>query len=422
MLAQGGFFAQTYLFCGVAACAALIVRPRISINPKILIAGSIICMCLVVSALCNNREFAGIVEAMRFVTVSIVFLAISGLDNMEREKAARVMLWLTGLFAFISICSYAGIIGINGMVSNGRLEGFFQYANAAGVFYALAFLSAYEAKDKRLLLKPIFLSAFMLTLSFGVFLVFGIVFAICLLDKHKRNGASFVTEVAKIIIAAVPTVCLIMANLNNLTWLAIIGLAATLVFSILWDKICNVVSSRKAVSFICLAIGIAGGAWLVSLRANEAAATFAERIVMSKDGIRAIIHNPVLGLGPGVWRTARAAWQSYSYDATIIHNSYVQMGVDGGVLAMAAILFMMIFNVVRCRKISRAAALTLALHSLVDLTLYFTAVPVFAMLQFGEQSDGKEGRITVHGLPIRIAACGMLILFFIMFLKQNSLI
>ena len=61
-----------------------------------------------------------------------------------------------------------------------------------------------------------------------------------------------------------------------------------------------------------------------------------ERIFWSKEALGLIKKRPLLGYGGGGWETVYRSNQTYNYTSTQVHNDWLQLGVETGVLGLAA--------------------------------------------------------------------------------------
>ena len=132
-----------------------------------------------------------------------------------------------------------------------------------------------------------------------------------------------------------------------------------------------------------------------------------QRMVFFTDGLKLFKESPMLGSGPGSFESTACSVQSYYYETRYVHNHYIQILVDSGILGLAAYLsalVLMLCSLIR-RRDSSSAALAACLfmicgHSVMEVTMSMSvylpfAFGVFAMISAGEASGNPKIPATV---------------------------
>lgn len=312
----------------------------------------------------SGMAFAG---SLRLAVWVLFFLYAATYTDQERADILNAVAYEGAVLSLITIAGflYDAAAGIDD--PNGRIDGFFQYANTWSLFL-LACLILLALKDRRhpadwpamaALLCGVYLSG-----SRGVFLL--------LLPLALAWGVHRLVRLRDVKTVA----------------LAAGGMAAVGVLAVL----------------------LSGGLVLDRLRAiTLSSSSLNGRLLYYLDGAEMLLRHP-LGVGYGGYLYLQPLEQTGVYTLRFIHNEYLQAALDGGVLAgllltglMAALLF---------RKGAplreRAVVFAIAAHCLIDFDLHFTAV-VFLLLLCG--SGGKCRQILLPRRPVLIAGTGLALMF-----------
>lgn len=123
----------------------------------------------------------------------------------------------------------------------------------------------------------------------------------------------------------------------------------------------------------------------------------AERIFWSKEAFKLIKTKPILGYGAGGWEAAYRSQQSYNYSSTQVHNDWVQLGVETGIIGFLAWLGLWLlflyegFKIVLANTGTKrslawavmAGAAAIGGHALIDFDLSLGAVSIALWFSFG---------------------------------------
>jgi hypothetical protein len=113
-----------------------------------------------------------------------------------------------------------------------------------------------------------------------------------------------------------------------------------------------------------------------------------ERLVFVKDGIKITQNNILLGNGGKGWLYNYKDVQSYNYSSTEVHNYFLQIFIDNGIIAPLIWLGLMAYALIkifkRRNKINEIdmAFILLSIHSLMDFDLSFYCMMVLWIILF----------------------------------------
>lgn len=125
----------------------------------------------------------------------------------------------------------------------------------------------------------------------------------------------------------------------------------------------------------------------------EAQGTFVERLVQIQDGFKLLSANVLLGVGSEQWAQLYPTVQTVEYIAAVNHCSYMQMALDGGMLA--PILYVGAMGAAIAATVRRGqwpwalAVAALLIHSVFDFDLHFFALQFLAVFLLCEASDSE---------------------------------
>lgn len=394
---------------------------------------------LLFSALAFAYLLSMIVNGLTITTVSETgaWFAVAGFSFLADAQSARhrdqTFLWLTWvgiLSAVVGLVMYAQMIPLDGMIVEGRLYFFFQYANTAGAWFA-AFAAVCAVSRKRAVRAclPLPLTALFLTQSLGAILAFVLVIIfVCL----KRARADLWSELFVLMLQCPIAVAVFVGLVQIQGPMSLVFIALAILICWFWgraeDALLVRVDSRQCF-IVCLATCVmACGGVIVLLceRVQSAAATFVERAFHVVDGISLWLTSPAVGVGPDNWQYLYPYVQTAQYHTSVIHNSYIQVLVDVGVLGFG--LFLAILAVgLRFLLLQRemgegpcCIAFVIALHSLVDLDFQFAAAAcLFALCVSDSRGLRAPVKKLVVGSAVSVAGVCLCALGF---LAQTSLL
>ena len=374
-MVQGGFFPKIYISASILITISMAIALHTTDREKrnqifnknsrihfVILACFI--LCYLISAICY-----GCCKNMllRFIYV-FVLLEISIISRILPDE---IRIWM---YKIIVLCGYSSVaigflpyldVPVANILVNFRLMGVFQYANTYAVFLGMILIlqEKYFNGSKELqVARPLVVVAMLLTMSVGGV---GSYILVHLLYKDKNRifeliyGAFFAGLVY------------IVKILNWFSGFVLVILFLALLIPILtkkrrdWEKWENVSIFLVGVAEIICAGLLVG---------HRALGTCYERLQQMRDGSIIISKNFLYGIGAGNLSYYLNQMQA-DYKVNIIHNSYVQIGVEAGIIA--CILFiLLILNILfegkRCKeKFVQKISIMAAIHFLIDIDFYF---------------------------------------------------
>lgn len=410
-LVQGGYFPTVFLLAALAAACGLLFT-RCPADPgrtwwAWALAGWYLC-----AALRWGYRSDSLAQAFLPAGCALFFTACCGLSPADRSRYFSHILLGSGALAVLSLLAFSGVLPFHGAVTAHRLQGTFQYANAAGSWFAAMALLAQDCPDARCRkLTMVHITALFLTRSTGALALYAAMEILRIFLRRKEGvWADCVLQHGAAL--AFAALLFFLPGWPVLPALALLGL-----LSWRWERLAAL-GARLHLQWACLALGAAAAvAVLLSPRFSTSLGTFVERIVQMKDGLGAMLRHPVFGLGAGSWALLSPYYQSAQYSASVIHSSPVLIGVDAGLPAAALAAGLVVSGWRRGgRSLSQSlAAALLILHSVLDFTMRFypLATLLLALLSAGAGRDAPQTP-RQRSLPFHragAAACALLSLW-----------
>jgi hypothetical protein len=355
---QGGFTDMAWcvsgiVFAGCVLFAAKKLPPRAVALPLASLA-----LLYVASALLHGAHFESAAQAMKLIAALLAFVALCNLNRDLKSLNITVAVVLAGaVSAAACLAAFFGIARVPEARFGWRLQGTFRYANAAGIFFAVcAFMARTGLSSRKKHVAFLFEAMLLLTQSIGAIATYALAWMLRLF-AGKRRGAFF----------------------------ALLGAAAC------------------------------GGAALLYVRgAGQIAASYLDRVIQISDGAATMLRAP-LGIGPGLWGLRVLELQSAFYSSAKMHSYVIEMGVDAGLPAVAALAALIAVWAGRVRKSGllprHIAAMMLLFHGLVDITFGFlTLVFLLITLVAPDFSDGMAlgRRPRLAGGAAAVLFCGIM--------------
>ena len=329
----------------------------------------------------------------------VIYLLSSYLGDPDRRVLKRLCAAWVGVMAAIGIGQFV-LAAFSGTAT--RLSGLMGNPNAMGAMLALGWFALQSCLREengpaleRLLqgLEFITLAALALTLSVGAFGALGIGVLVMHFCGRERFS-SLLCRLAEMIFAGGCGILLYIAgNATNWPWLCLILCGYILVGAWFRGPFRQELSDGKwAKRLLCLA-GVFGAGAVVFLRPN-AAATFAERLAMIRNGLGYLGADPLLGVGPYQWRRLNLQDADTYFNTWHIHNVFVHVGVELGLIAMAMLIIAVIRYFRKREDPAQRGAFSAALvHNLMDTSFFYMATVPFLIMTAGD-GGGKKYRLS----------------------------
>lgn len=278
----------------------------------------------------GSYSLAHLAPYWMLLSSSIVF---TSLHDSDFDRLIAGLRYLSYISSAVAIFLYFVLPSCFGNVSAARLQAYFQYANTAAVWFATSFLLLIDS--------PLF-------------------------TKFD---------------CIVPFIALVLTRSVAVTALCAICLLIYLILE-----------KRSIAIFFVLAFGLIivfGIFNLLSARIAESLQTFIERIIQIYDGLGLAVTNPILGIGPGVWRQSYRFIQSAQYTANVVHCGYLQILLDCGIFALIAFVWLCVTRLISIFKQRSgihhssfliSSVILILLHIAIDIDIQFAFIDLLLAL------------------------------------------
>lgn len=322
------------LLAGIGYLVLHLLRKQTPALPPFSLALAVIALLYLISAFVHGPAACMLEEATKWFALAGLSLWCT-FDNGQQKRQTLDSFAIAGaVLAGLGILMFVGVLPVEGAVNAGRLMFTFQYANAAGLLFAIAALLALSSERRELRWASVVpLLALVLTQSVGALAVCAL--GVAMLAVRARLQASLQTRVLAVG--------------------AGVALAA------------------------CVALAV-----VARDRIAQASQTFIERIIQMADAASLIPSHVVLGIGPEQWQHAFPYVQTARYYAADVHCSYLQLALDAGLLAalvFAAALAWSLWCLAKAGDAVSCIALAMAaVHMIFDFDVRFAALVLLVAL------------------------------------------
>ena len=353
LLLFGSYYDFTVLLAGAVLALLLIhavlrrgalALPR---GPALYLLGGIV-LCAFLTAPVALSPGMALIGGLRWMAALLFFLYAGTYTGTEKRMILDSIAWLGAGMAAVSLCLFLGERLTGGEDANGRIDGFFQYANTYAVFLLVCLLL--------LALKE---------------------------ERKRRDYAAMAVLVVTIFLSGSRGVFLLLAAVG-LFWFLHTLVSSRRVLPAL-------VGAAAVVLLGALAVFLSGGLVLYRLRAiTLESSSLNGRLLYDLDGLRILAAHP-FGVGRGGYLYVQPLFQTGPYILRSIHNEYLQAALDGGILSGVLLLALAAWIVLRpgAPLRERAAAAVLALHACIDFDFQFFGM-LCLLLLLGSGGETRE--------------------------------
>ena len=345
---QGSYFpVQLLLMLAMLMLAFVLFGETLVITKEIVLLFAIVLIYGISLAVFSDGKYAGLIETLRTLAFPLALIVFHKTDPDRAEKAFFIALMS---IAVLGLLAFASIIYIPGGVieSSNRLQSVIQYANTTALLMLIGIL--YSARN--------YISTKKIK-----FLCFGAVFFGALLLTGSRTT-------------------LVVAFASCFTYAFIL------------------VGRRGKIIAICSLAAAIGLALCLSfitdfrlLRISLYEPTLVERLITYQDAFGMLRGDWLFGIGVGNWQELQFIHQSAPYNVKYIHNFYMQMMLDGGIIApllLCAAVFPAIFKGLRSKSVHAAILIAVMLQAFLDFDMIFGAVGLITMFSLSRLSGGGK--------------------------------
>ncbi len=323
------------------------------------------------------------------------------------------------IIAFVGIIAYIGKITSWDLVLDiytfPRLQSSVQYANTAACLLCcgyISFLHVFSEKRKKPLqfFGALILLAAYLTLSKACIPLF-LIISTLLMWKCREIRSIVIYQNIITAIAFLPIAFCSDRNMNVCTFILV---ALAILISGLPPKLPN----RFLTAWVVLLVVCTALAIILIIRDKSILGSLIERFNFMNDAVRVIKNEGIFGTGPGSWKVLQYKYQTYSYSVTYIHNSFLQIFMENGIvflLMFVGLLMYSIYKSIRNRCFFIAAIISLiSLHSLIDFDMSFSLIGIITGIALGigcnfknnsSESSAKIQKRIKKALYIMLATC-----------------
>ena len=382
---------------GIILCMIGMIQPAVKVDLWILFP---LIVYNVMSACSSYAVYGNFVKGFASTQsiFPVMFLLLAYLSAEERILLKRLCAVWMSFIAVMGILEFAAD-ALQG--DAGRLGGVFGNPNALGTFliigwFAITSCREDEKSDEGLwnrifsYAEPFLLIALALTLSMGAFLSMAI--GLLVMIVLKRCTIFEIAALFARIGFGVGTGLLlyIAGDKTNAPWVCAVMLMYCIVAVCMWNRLEQYLKQNPVMSFSMIGVGALGALGAILMRPN-AAATFAERIGMMRNGLRYFFVNPILGVGPQQWRLLNLQDSDKYFNTWHIHNIFIHVGVELGLVALTMLIIIVLRHYRKKEGAAQRSGFTAALvHSLMDTTFLYVAAVPFVMLTAGDDESGKH--------------------------------
>lgn len=407
---QGGFFIRTTALSGILLSVVLahdvflrgIRRDgswRFLNAPAVCL--SLMAVCYAISAVCHQSGRDAWERCIYILATLAGVLCVGGVEQTEREKLFRWLVYAGAAEALAGMYCYAGMPFIlRSVIVNARFMGTFQYANATALFLGITLIvqKYLELTGRRCGSRVRFVMMVMLVLTFSAGGLFCYAGAVVFVDRNMRRGSvrGLLDDFLELTLAGVmalavywvkfrlggsgPAVAVLFAVIGIISFRygrPERGITVNSTVNSAADNTANS-AANVALAAALLTIPVLAAGFL--LFGKRIGGTGAERLQQMRDGILALLHHPFTGLGTGAWKDYIAGRPDIVYEVSLIHNSYIQIGVEAGV---AAVILWAVFLGCLWRRtyrdgmygvLGRTVLLMACFHWFFDITWFFWGI------------------------------------------------
>lgn len=376
---------------GILLCMAGIIQGAVVLDPWGMVLLLTFDLCSMASSIpVYHTPAAGFAATQTIFTV--IYLLIAYLNDAERQTLRRLGAGWAGCVAGIGALQFTSGVYLH---RASRLGGLLGNPNALGIFLVLGWFALENdpAPPKALRrLEPVLLAALALTLSMGSFLSMAVGILILLLARWKRSGWNvafcYACQVLSraVVGVGIGLLLYIAGRKTDVPLLSTALVLYLLAAAILWPTFLAFLEHYPRIAAAATGFGVVVTAVVVLIRPS-AIATFLERLEMMRNALSYIFRSPLLGVGPYQWRLLNYNDTDTYFNTWHIHNLFLHVGVELGLVAMAALIVLAVRHF-RKKDGPKSGSAAFLLHCMMDTGFFYESIPGLAMLTIANPSSG----------------------------------
>lgn len=339
---------------------------------------AIIAISVFCSILKSSDKVLSSINSIYVLICIITYFYIS--RNVRLEKyIIKAMILAGGIYSTFSI-----VVNISNPYN--RLEGLFNYANSSAMFLAVCsilyfynhhWLLQEEYGKLFKVLNLVIISALFATESRGGLLVYLLALII---GKKKEINHKVNLNILGLILA------ILIVRKFMLAYFLLLPIIMYFIVAIDLNKI-KLIKNRgrnlKIIKNIVCLIGFVCIGYYYFKRFFEISLTnsqLQERLVFIFDGLR-ILKNNIFGIGTGQYNKLQFIYQSANYDTKYVHNGFIQIGLDYGILALSVLIITSLYTMyiqMKKKKFDQwlIIMVMIIIHSMIDFSLSFVIIGI----------------------------------------------
>ncbi len=290
--------------------------------------------------------------ALRILCAGIWVLLLMQLSDEEKSLSLTMVPEVAAVMTLVSALMFTMGSAADIVFSNGRMGGFFQYANTFALYLLLAFVirtqqsltaDAKDKKDrvKKYLYPVIYLIGILWSGSRTTFFLTAFVLLVILVRRKEMR------KYYGILVAA--------------------GVMAVALYVLATGKMDSI------------------GRFLTT---SLSSSTLLGRILYWKDAIGLIVSHP-LGLGYMGYYFIQGKVQSGVYTVAYVHNDWLQMALDFGILFLLCFVWLFVYQMRHTKGMKRDLLLLIGVHMIMEFDLQYFSI-LWIMLLCMNWTEGKE--------------------------------
>ncbi len=368
-----------------------------------------------------------VAEIVKYALYFFVYWTVSRLARDKNKLLVLLnILYISAVgVALAGIFTALGYIDIKDGYLGGRIYSTLQYPNAlASYLLAVLFLgTGLWLKIKNSWCKYLYtagnfiiFTVFLATGSRGGFLLLPILLIIYILGLKKKRleGSTYLLFIlVSGIITNIKLIPMIESQNDAAVWgFILLGLVISLIgqflVSLIEKKDEKIKKTISIILIIVLVIGIIGSAIFFKeilpdnimnriTRINIEEGSSLSRIYWSGEALNIFKEKPLFGMGGGAWEASYRHFQSYLYPSTQVHNHWMQVLIEVGLVGFLIFVSIWVFFIIRSVKnyinlkdndkllqwSILVSAVGLGAHALIDFDLSLSAVTILLFSLFG---------------------------------------
>ena len=339
---QGSYFpTQFLLILAILLLAFALFGKSLSVPKEAVFLFCIPVLYAISLPILTENHYNGMMELLRILILpmSLIFFCNTNSDKTERAIFVSLMsIAVLGLLAFFSVIYIPGAV----IETANRLQSVIQYANTTALL-----------------------------------MLIGILYSVHNYISDKKIG--------KLICIVIFAVTLFLTG--SRTSLMVALAVCTLYALIMSQRRGKIIVACSVVLAVCVVIGFNIFTDIRIFQISIFEATLVERYITFQDAISMMRGNWLLGIGTGNWQEWQFLYQTAPYNVRFIHNYYLQLLLDGGVLApllFFAATLPSIIKGISSKNLHAFILIAVMMQALLDFDLIFSAVAMIAMYSLSQ--------------------------------------